>query len=547
LSRKGEKVCIFDPKIEGPQEALSYRRTMNTLELPPKRTKQPSNGHKPSGNGRGLPALGVTSEILESIVPRPATAKPTPILVIGTGVKIHFPWDQANRRYRKACELISKAVDPKQIQVVTCPEPFEDPLAMLDALNKGLAQGVGGIILFHAAYTAGEIGSHLGRWLIDHPMPLLSWSFPDEASERLSANSLCCQNFILNMLSRMGIKYVWQHAELDESALPFVQTFSKSVRARERFRHARVLHAGGSRVTAFYDGETDELSVMKQFGLRFDRVDLEAVHAHGKKFTDKQIQSVREAIVKSSLCGRNDVPDVQSTETIRFGLSVLDLANKHGYVGCTVKSWPDLFDHYGCAIDASISMMNDYGFCAAEEGEMNGLISSLALFFVSEGQAITTMMDISVADAKNNRVGIWHCGASPTRLLKKGTKYEARRHSILENGDPETAVGMMLEFLLELGPITVARYQSPDASRAFIFEGNFVDAPMPFRGNYGEMVPVDGVKATDIVSSILSNGLDHHWSVGYGHYSKELQQLNHWLGVKEIPITASPTLSGLSR
>ena len=101
-----------------------------------------------------------------------------------------------------------------QFTVVSAASPMEDPDELIAFLDGALAEGVDGIVLFHAAYTAGEIGSELGRWLIDHPLPLLSWSIPESLTEsgRLESNRLCCQNFLLNMFHRLGVKYAWINA-----------------------------------------------------------------------------------------------------------------------------------------------------------------------------------------------------------------------------------------------------------------------------------------------------------------------------------------------
>lgn len=59
---------------------------------------------------------------------------------------------------------------------------------------------------------------------------------------------------------------------------------------------------------------------------------------------------------------------------------------------------------------------------------------------------------------------------------------------------------------------------------------------MPFRGTWGEMCANRGHGAAAIAGAILGGGLDHHWSLGFGHWGAELRQLNHWLGVSDIPI-----------
>ncbi|MCE0483974.1 MAG: hypothetical protein LV479_07025 [Methylacidiphilales bacterium] len=493
-----------------------------------------------------LPEKGVLTEALVKIAPPLPKPGRSRIAVLGCCVKIHFPFTDACRRYQGAIGLARESLDPNLFDIVSAPEPYEDPAALLAFADKLLAEGLAGIVLFHASYTAGEIGSHFGRWLAEHNVPVLSWSFPDPPAERLSANSLCCQNFLLGMWKRLGVRYAWMHGPLEKSAAATLARFGRSVRTRDRFRHAKVLHAGGSRVTAFYDGETDELAVMKRFGLRFDRVDIEAIHRKAKQFPESDVKLLANTLTHDSRCAKVDVPDAQILQTLRFGLALYTLGAEQGYLGCTFKSWPELFDCYGCAIDGAVSMLNDAGFCTAEEGEMNGLISSLALYLLSEGAAVPVLMDLSALDAAANRIGIWHCGACATRILKPGFRYALTRHSILENGDPATAVGMMIEFLLALGPATVVRYQSPDAARFFAFEGELVDSPAPFRGSWCSLAPKAPATATQIMGTILSRGLDHHWSLGYGHWNEDLAMLNHWLGVETVPIENHPAASGLS-
>lgn len=496
-----------------------------------------------AGVSSSLPQ-GVLTPLLEERFPRTPPAR-TRLGMLGCCVREHFPFDVACANFDAACAELDDAVDGLPIDTVRSPRPIEDPAEMLSAAESMLADGAAGLVLHHSTYTAGEIGAHLGRLLLDRGVPVFSWSSVDPPSERLSANSLCCQNFILNMWHRLGVRYAWAHGS-GPHVRRHLAEFAAAGRARARMLHAKLLHAGGSRVTAFYDGETDELAVMKRFGLRFDRVDLVEIAAKADAQNDREVGRLRDALVEHPARGVLDVPDEHIRRTLRFGLALLELAHEGNYLGCTFKSWPELFNHYGCAIDGAVSMLNDYGFTTAEEGEMNGLISSLALNLVSEGEAAATMMDISAADAQLDRIGIWHCGACPTKLLKPGATYDLRRHSILENGDPETAVGQMIEFPLRLGEATVVRYCSPDAARVCAFEGQFVDAEMPFRGAYGLFAPAHHT-AAQIVGTILARGLDHHWSVGYGHWRRHLRMLNHWLGVDEIPIDDPGALVGRSR
>ncbi|MBB6428212.1 L-fucose/L-arabinose isomerase family protein [Algisphaera agarilytica] len=493
---------------------------------------------------QALPDQGVTTQILRELAPPLPTAAPTRIAVVACGLHIHFPWEPACQRYEQVLDLLGSALPAEQFEIVRADEPFEDPDALIRFLSRESEHELHGVLLFHAAYTAGEIGAYLGRWLTEQGLPLMSWSFPDPPAERLSANSLCCQNFLLNMLNRLDVRYAWLHEEVTDTLPEEIARFCRVARARQRLRFGKALHVGGSRVIAFYDGETDELSVIRQFGLRFDRIDLQAAFDYSRKLDDRAIRSLLESITRSSRCAVNDVPDEQAMQTLRLGLAIAHMAAEGGYIGCTIKSWPELFNQYGCACDGSVSMLNDWGLCTTEEGEMNGLISSLTMHLLSEGDAIPTMMDLSAVNPQANRIGIWHCGASPTRLLHAGHNFDLRKHSILENADPETAVGMMVEFPLALGPATLVRYQSPDAGRMFAFEGEMADCTMPFRGVYGELIPKARATASQIMGTILSGGLDHHWSLGYGHWHEDLAMLNFFLGVQTLEVSKHHRLSG---
>src|SRR5450631_899055 len=146
-------------------------------------------------SGHRLPAEGVTTKLLKEMMQPLPVPRATRLVVIGCGVKIHFPWVRACRAFESAVREIKGTLEAEQFTVVSAASPMEDPDELIAFLSGQLAEGVDGIVLFHAAYTAGEIGSQLGRWLIDHPLPLLSWSVPESLTEsgRLESNRLCCQ------------------------------------------------------------------------------------------------------------------------------------------------------------------------------------------------------------------------------------------------------------------------------------------------------------------------------------------------------------------
>lgn len=163
---------------------------------------------------------------------------------------------------------------------------------------------------------------------------------------------------------------------------------------------------------------------------------------------------------------------------------------------------------------------------------------------ISNGNSLPTLTDLSILNVQENKLGMWHCGGSPTKLIRKDTGFEVRNHSILDNYDEEQSYGMLLEFLLEKGEITIAKYQYPHASSMLSFEGEIIESPMRFRGAYGVVIPKE-VKASSVVGTILSNGLDHHWIIGRGQIQEDLKEFNHWANIKNLEFVA-PKITGRS-
>lgn len=493
-----------------------------------------------------FPATGVASDAIAALVPSLPKAAPTKIGLVGVALKMHFQWDSAVKRYKQAVASAKRTFASGPFELVAADEPFESPEALVDALDKMHAQGIRGLVLLHASYTAGEMASYLGRWLLDHPMPLMSWATPEPTGGRLTANSLCCQNFILNGLSRLAVKYAWMFKDVDDfDVMEQLGRFARTVRARARMIHGKTMVVGVGRVPGFYDAECDELAVMKRFGLRFDRVELAEVIERGKKFEAAKVKRVMEALTESPQCSMNNVDEAQFLGTLRLALATLEMAAEQNYIAAAIRCWPTLLDQHGYAADGAIALLNDQGLPTADESDMPGMVTMAAMHLLSEGAAIPTLMDISLLDAGANRMGFWHCGGSATRLLREGTKFQTRRHSIMENADESTAVGMLIESLLATGPVTVARYRSPDLAKVFSFEGEVVDSPMAFRGAYAEVEPRE-YRADQIMGSILDQGMDHHWIVGRGHLQEGLTMLNHWLGVERCAVNNSGGCFGLS-
>ncbi|MFA0087932.1 hypothetical protein BCU70_09750 [Vibrio sp. 10N.286.49.C2] len=484
---------------------------------------------------------GILEQEMKSLITPKATCSDIPVGFIGIGFELHFDWAKAKESYKQAVSDVT-GVFSQHNSMLAEEEPIQTKEQMLALLENYYARGMKALIVYQASYIQGDLALALALWLADHNVPILSWSHTETTGGSLTANRLCGQNFLLNNLSSMQIPYSWIFEEpgaesLNESLGRFIRTTS----AKARLKHAKLLMVGGMRVPGFYDCELNEMSIAKHFGLSIERIDMHTIWLHGEaKYSDDVLIPLVDQLVSSQVVAKCDVKRDEMKKSIRLALAIADYANKEGYIGVALKNWPELFDNYGISGDGAGSLVQDLGIPVADESDMGALLTMTVLNEITMGQGLPTLMDFSFVNHAENKIGMWHCGGTSTKLMREGCQLEIRNHSILDNYDPETSYGMLFEFLQETGPVTIAKYQYPHASTIFSFEGNLVDSPMRYRGCYGEITPTE-LNSKSVASSIMNHGMDHHWIVARGHLLEDLREFNYWTGISELEPTAATT------
>ncbi|WP_299555380.1 hypothetical protein [Seonamhaeicola sp.] len=482
---------------------------------------------------------GIVSHLFEKVITPAKPAYVAKIAVVGIGLEEHFDWQSILENYDIAKKSLAKALPKNKFELITSEQPLQTKEEIHTWLQSMHAQNIEGLIIYQASFIAGDLAATIARWLNQNVIPVLSWSHDEITGGRLSNNRLCGQNFLLNIFNSCDVKYSWLFESPNSDDFKSnILKFAKSVYAKASINQKAVGMIGGFRVPGFYDCELNELSLLNTFGIKVDRIDFQTIWQHGEQFTDAIILEIKSELLNHPLCKFNNVPDEQIEKSIRLSLAVADYARINDYLGIGLKNWPELFDHYGIAGDGAGALIQDLGIPVADESDMGALLTMVLMNQLSLGEAVPTLVDLSLINQDKNQIGFWHCGGAPTKLINEATGYEVRNHSILENYSVESSVGMLLEFLQKQGPVTIAKYQYPDAGKVLVWEGDVRSSEMAFRGSYAEVEPRRN-SAEDILSTVLNNGLDHHWIIGRGYLQKGLHELNHWLGIKNIEIDKS--------
>ncbi|MFY0627097.1 MAG: hypothetical protein JXR07_12430 [Reichenbachiella sp.] len=482
---------------------------------------------------------GIVGHLFEKVILPPKPHYIAKIALVGIGLEEHFDWQSILNCYADAKNSLESVLPKDRFDLISSQTPLQSKEEIFKWLQQMQSSGIDGIIVYQASFIAGDLAATLARWLNQNKIPVLSWSHDEPTGGRLVNNRLCGQNFLLNILNSCGVKYSWLFdSPVEKEFAGNIMKFAKSVYVKASINQKSIGMVGGFRVPGFYDCELNELSLLNRFGIKVDRIDFDTIWQHGERFSENTIIEIREELLSHPLCMFNNVSNEQLDKSIRLSLAMADYSREKNYLGIGLKNWPELFDHYGIAGDGAGALVQDLGIPVADESDMGALLTMIMMNQLSFEKAIPTLVDLSLINKNDNQIGFWHCGGAPTKLIDINTGYEIRNHSILENFDVESSLGMLFEFLQKQGPVTIAKYQYPDAGKVLTWEGNIKPTEMAFRGSYAEVEPKRNA-AGDILSTILNNGLDHHWIIGRGHLQKDLNELNHWLGIENIKIEKS--------
>ena len=123
---------------------------------------------------------------------------------------------------------------------------------------------------------------------------------------------------------------------------------------------------------------------------------------------------------------------------------------------------------------------------------------------------------------------LWHCGLAPFSMADPESSPTATVHS-------NRRKPLLGEFPLKPGRVTLARVsRSRGQHRIVVGGGDMVRAPLAFSGTAG-VIRFD--RSVDrVMSTVMDEGLEHHFGIVYGDVQEELRALASLLAMPIVNI-----------
>ena len=430
----------------------------------------------------------------------------------------HFPVDKA----KTSLDIAEKSLSgygfclTKHQDIVKTPTQARSVADKLKSLNCDV------LIILQGAFTWDNIVFPLAQEFADKS--LIVWAVPEPAMTggKLQTNSLCGAIMNCSALTKIGqsFKFVYGGPD-DDNTTNEIARYLRVVNTIKRLRRTK-FGLIGYRPTGFYSSTFDELNARKVLGAETVHISLLSLVDAYEKLTSSDVQSDVSRIKQIGKQGEATKEDIEKSAKLYRAL--LTMAEKEQLDCFGIKCWPELMGRglNPCFVNG---LLTEDGIITGCEADFDGTIAMVIEYYLT-GQS-PYFADLIHLDEKENTGVFWHCGAAAPSLAEEPSKITLQKQ--FRGSDRTTAI----EFPLKPGRITIARLDSIGGQyQMFITAGQALKTEMILRGN-PSVVKLDS-KSDELLETIISNGVAHHFAIVYADIKDELTTLCNLLKIKVV-------------
>ena len=364
--------------------------------------------------------------------------------------------------------------------------------------------------------------------LKDAGVPILVQAYPDE-SEKMGIHerrdAVCGKLAVCNVLRQAGVPYT---LTANFATAPKSKAFAADVRRFAALCRVvnglRSLNVGvlGARTTPFKTVRIDEIAFQRH-GVNVETLDLADVFRRMRAADGKAVAAKRgelEAYARRTPCCAKRIDALA-----RLSVSVDSIVADYGLDAVALRCWDEFQTEWGISPCVVMSMLNDRGFPAACETDVDNAVMMRALGLAAgEGEPVAVFdVNNNFRDARDKAI-LFHCSAVPRGMLR--AKGLMDNHPILgKSMGPDTSVGVY-NGKMKPGPITVASLCTEDGRlKGFVTEGEVtsIDPGKGFFGTGFVFRKSDG-DMNGLFNYMAENGYRHHVAFAYGQIADVVRE-----------------------
>jgi L-fucose isomerase-like protein len=411
------------------------------------------------------------------------------------------------------------------------------------AEQAGMAQrqledaGVDFVLVQASSFALGDVLLPLAQ--MDIPLGL--WAVPEPSLEgEIPLNSFTGLNLFASIvrvnLGARRFPFKWFYGTPDDDRFQRrLRLTVQALTALKRLRESRTALVGDVAPT-FTNLTYDAAGIEARLGVQVEQRALDEVFKRVEGYQARQVSAlVAEMTARATEVA---VSEDWMERTGRIVLALRDVAIEGEYNALALRCWPEFQSEMGgIGPCAAVSWLNDTGLPTSCEGDVPSAVSMLALHFLT-GEP-TTLMDLVAVVEEEGLIQLWHCGPAPASLADQAGQ-RLTYHPTLDRASPPGTPpsGVSSDLVLAPGPATIMRF-TPAADRAFLMSADVVKGPTRgYDGSRGWLTNLringEPLSVLDLIETIATHGLPHHYPVALGDWSDVFRELAAWARIEVL-------------
>jgi L-fucose isomerase-like protein len=455
--------------------------------------------------------------------------------LINASLPSYFP--QRYGVFEAARAMLDDVAEKNGYSIVEASEIPMDAVQARAAMSELKAAGADFILLLHGGFSMGDVVREIAL----DPLPLGVWATP----EPTLTGDVQLNNFVslnMSMSIARGVRDMksnpvqWYLGAPDDAALRarLLQTL-KALAARKALNGGRIGVVGGLAPT-FYNMEVSSDVLLRSLGVWYEHID---IHVMTDKMAAQSDADVAAEVAKMSKAAKvNGVSDAQMALTAQAVLALRSIALEGGYDALAVSDWPALQESPGMHPGAAFSWLEENdALPVASEGDVLGAVSQLVVKALTG--RLGCLLDMTSPDLARDQILMWHGGGGPLHMAQGDIEWI--NHPMIGRGTEEGPIfGAIADYEFAHGPATVVRVARHGTAQ-FVVEASVSEGPASgftgCRGWVGDFSSDAGpCSAADIVTTVMEQGLEHHFVLVPGQLGPVLGEFAGWCGLENLEV-----------
>jgi L-fucose isomerase-like protein len=356
--------------------------------------------------------------------------------------------------------------------------------------------------------------------------PLVLWGFTEpriEGFRGLPLNSLCAVNMYGSFLRKVERDFDYVYGSCDDKKIyQKLNKIVKAVKIKTDLKTTKFCIVGG-RVPGFYLSNVDEIKLRHEIGVELVYYSIALLIRDMDNIDQKEVDDEVDKINKEVTYVKAERSFIE--QTARMYLALIKYKELNNIDGYTIKCWPELQElknMSGCHV---IARLNDNGIMTSCEGDIPSLLTQYIQFKITNKPCfLADLVNLN----ENDSFKTWHCGPAPLTLARDNQTSITMHPTMLE-------VGTAMEFKLPINRVTVLKIsECKDGYKMFIATGKSVLEDRDMKANQSDIL--FDAKAETVLSTIMDEGIEHHYAIVYQDIKKEILAINKMLNIRSIVV-----------